>query len=445
MANKFSFEIVALDKFSKVFRNLNNNVSKAMRPVTTAQRQFGQLAREMHLDKLTKGFRGLSQATLKVASNMGLAAGPMEAILGVGVVGGLVATAGAVAALGTRWGNLGFETKRTSEAIGISTDDLQKYRGAAKLAGVSADAMTESLAGIATAMQSVRSGNNPQLGQFLHALGINDTDSNEAVMKKVSDLLHSVTNPQLRQKVADVFMLNPETLPLLNQGSEALEKLKNQAAQFGVVAGGSALDGAEKFGESMNRLKTAIEGVANSWGQKLTPMLTRGADLVTNSLESKGVGGSLWDVFNGKLARDFAFDGAAPGMQKRSGLVTNDSSSGPVGINLNPGGSQSRVTPQEQMERDRESLRYLQNDVDTQTDPAVRAATEKALARRQASLLSGQPFSEGKTSVPAASSEQNVNIHVAVSNAPPGTRVSSTGAGANGLRVSYALPPGDAP
>ena len=55
MANNFEVRVRAIDDFTKTFRNLNDQASRAVRPLVNVHRQVGMLAREMHLDKMAKG------------------------------------------------------------------------------------------------------------------------------------------------------------------------------------------------------------------------------------------------------------------------------------------------------------------------------------------------------------------------------------------------------
>jgi hypothetical protein len=343
MANKFEVQIVALDRFTKVFRNLNTQASKAVRPLTNAQRQVGMLAREMHLDKLAKGLGKVGQASLSIGRSLGVVAPQMEALFGFGIAGGIVATAGALVALTARWGNLGYEVNRTAGLIGVSTDDLQRYRGAAKLAGVDSAVLTRSLATLGDTLQDAQFGRNPQALIILNRLGISikrnasGVIDSVAAFKDISLAISRIADPRVQAIVARAFGLE-DALPLLKMGPAAIEELAKQAEKFGLVAGGDALKGAQKFGEELNRLKGAIEGVANSWGQKLLPIITSGMSATTNALNSRGLGGALWDVFSGRLTREAVFGATPPPVHKVSGVVTGGPGE-PLGLRQNNPGN----------------------------------------------------------------------------------------------------------
>jgi hypothetical protein len=503
MANKFEIQVVALDKFTNIFRKLNSSASQALRPATRAQRQFAALGRELHLDKITRGFRGLSQATQKVATNLGLTTGPLQVLFGLGAAGGIAGTAAAIAALGVRWGNMGYEINRTSQSIGVSTADLQRYRGAAKLAGVSQEALTAGFESLGTTLQDAENGRNASAYTILNSLGIGIKKTKDGVVdtvgtfRELSRAIASTNNPQVQELIANAFGLK-ESLPLLRQGPEALGKLLAEAEKFSAAANGDALAGAQKFGDSMNRLKLAIEGVANAWGQQLTPLLTRGADISTKALSSGGIGSGLWDFFSGKMSRDFVYGNGEVAATRRSSGVVSPDAAAPAAGNLplglrqnNPGNLRSwggvpseggfarfasaqdglnAMAQQLGLYGNRDGLRTVSGilnkyappsendtgsyiaDVARQTgfspdqqldvnDPKVLAPLLSAMVKHEQGQ---QPFSQDQLTQAA----QSVQINVAIGNAPPGTRVTSSGSngsGAPAMAVSYSLPPGDLP
>ena len=102
MSNKFEISVVAVDRASAVFKKINGSLTTSFRPVTRLQKQVGALGKEMHLDKMANGLRGVSGAAAKVAQSLGLSTAPLEALFGLGAAGGIVAAGAAVAALGAK-------------------------------------------------------------------------------------------------------------------------------------------------------------------------------------------------------------------------------------------------------------------------------------------------------------------------------------------------------
>lgn len=253
MSNKFEISVVAVDRASAVFKKINGSLTTSFRPVTRLQKQVGALGKEMHLDKMANGLRGVSGAAAKVAQSLGLSTAPLEALFGLGAAGGIVAAGAAVAALGAKWGATGFEVNRTAAAIGVSTSGLQEFRGVAKLAGISSEVATKSLANMARTMQDANFGHNAPAFQVLNQFGIRIKRNAAGVVdapatfKALADVLQNNTNPQVRELIASTLGIDTEMLPLLIKGSKGLEDLAKQVAATGYVMGSEQIKNAVEY------------------------------------------------------------------------------------------------------------------------------------------------------------------------------------------------------
>ncbi len=465
MANKFEVQIVALDRFTKTFRDLNNKASRATRPLVNVQRQIGSLAREMHLDKAAKGVGKLSDATLTLTRTLGLSLGPLESVLGAGgIVGGLLAAGGAAVALGVRVGNIGFEVARTSQAIGVSTKDLQLWRGAAELAGVDADVMTQTLAGMGRTLQNARFGRDSDALNALRALGIgiplkNGVVDQVAALEGISRALARITDPQVRATLAEKLHIPPEALPALIQGAENLDRLRQRAKELGVELDENTIKKANELTTSINLLKVATQGAGNELGSSLVGPLSQAVDYMTKmiTLSSRsrfeGAKEGMTDMLlSGPRSVRWAAhqlfggsEGTTPAQRTVSGLIGGPLHQGPyvappAGASSAPAGygndSQMRqavaFTPEEmarmQAGEDTEAnRRELMREIQRTRNPGARAVLQDTLTQM----------------------EQRMHVEITFKNAPPGVtataRVASADGGRVSTRVQYAMPTGDMP
>ena len=287
MANSFQFQVVALDRYTKVFRDLNNKASKAARPISNIYRQVGALSRELHIDKFASGLGKVSNAAVTMTRTLGLSLGPLEALLGAGgIVGGLVGAGVATAALGVRFATAGFDVTRMSQLLGVSTRDLQRYAGAARLAGVDADAMKAAIGNLGDVLQNASNGRNQYARNFLDSFGLSIHKAKDgtidaiATMRELSRELQRTADPHVQRLIASAFGLEA-ALPLLRRGPAAVEAFAKEAERLGVVVGPEALQWSVDFTDSLNHLKVASDGVANSLGARVVPVLTKVMDSVT--------------------------------------------------------------------------------------------------------------------------------------------------------------------
>ena len=199
------------------------------------------------------GLRGVSGAAAKVAQSLGPSTAPLESLFGLGAAGGIVAAGAAVAALGAKWDATGFEVNRTAAAIGASSSGLQEFCGVAKLAGISSEVATKSLANMARTMQDANFGHNAPAFQVLNQFGIRIKRNAAGVVdapatfKALADVLQNNTNPQVRELIASTLGIDTEMLPLLIKGSKGFEDLAKQVAATGYVMGSEQIKNAVEY------------------------------------------------------------------------------------------------------------------------------------------------------------------------------------------------------
>ena len=294
MANDFGFDVVARDRYSAVFDRLNRKAGEAVRPMANAQRVTQGIFRELKVTEVGKGFQLVSRSTREIASNLSSISGPASALFGMGSAGSIVGLAAAVAALTTKWAGLGFQVSRTAQGIGVSVEDLQRWRAMASLAGVSAEAMAAGMASLARTLQDAQFGRNPEALMTLAKLGINIKRNSAGVIDTVAALedlsraISRVGDPQIQRLIASGFGLE-EALPLLRQGPDALRRLSEEANRLGMVQGPGAIKWAEDFTNSLNRLKGALEGVFNRMGARLAPAGISTMNAITGAINTPAV------------------------------------------------------------------------------------------------------------------------------------------------------------
>ncbi|NNM69855.1 MAG: hypothetical protein HKM00_07850 [Gallionella sp.] len=271
MASNFNITISAIDKTTATVRKINNIIGKSFRPMANLGRSVQMLGREVGLGKLGSKIVTVGKGAAKTAGHLADIAAPLTAIVGGGSIAG-------IAALATEWGRLGAETARTATTLGLSTGYLQSMRGAAVAAGLSSDAMTGSLKSLGDTMQDALYGRNQMALSMLSQLGIGIHHTRDGAVDTarafgdMSRAIKGIKNPQVQGLVARTFGLEA-VLPLLRQGPDAIAAYQKKVESLGGVMSGSSVQAAERFGISLNYLKIATEGVRNTIGDHLMPIL----------------------------------------------------------------------------------------------------------------------------------------------------------------------------
>lgn len=280
MANKFEISIVALDKATAVVRRINDTIARVTKPLKDVGKAASALSKELGMEKIGRSLKAVGSAAADVGARMKSVVAPLAAIVGVGSVA-------AIADLATAWARLGSETARSASLIGIGAADLQGFQGAARAIGLSAMDATASLRSLGNVMEDAGAGRNQEaLGLFnrlhigLHRTAAGGIDTSRA-MTDLSIALSRITNPQARDFIAKTFGVEG-MLPLLAQGPKALKAYEDRVRQLGGVMSGDAVRSAQQFGLSLNYLGVAADGLKNTIGYKLTPILMPLIDQLTN-------------------------------------------------------------------------------------------------------------------------------------------------------------------
>lgn len=272
-------EIDALDK-------------KLLQERTTLEKLNGQLKETdkniVATDKATKSFgdeiRGMantlginvSPAVEKLASKFdGVNAAVGNAILGIGAI------ATAFVKCSTDVAEFADDLLSLSAQTGIATDELQKMQYAADFVDVSVETMTGSMNKLTKTMSNARDGSK-EASEAFKKLHIRITDGKGAlrdsndVFYETIDRLGQIKNETERDALAmKIFGKSAQELnPLIKAGSDRLKELGIEAENLGVIMGEEDLEKAGQFNDALERMGKVADGLKNSLGLALLPVLT---------------------------------------------------------------------------------------------------------------------------------------------------------------------------
>lgn len=228
--------------------------------------------------------------------------GPLTGITGIATVAGIVH-------LADSWANLGRSITYTSRNIGIGTTQLQQFQGAARLAGLSGDAMGQSLESLGDTMEDAVYGRNQQALLLFDQLtgGVkrnkNGTMDVASEYKALAAKIYSYKgNPQLQRVIAKQFGLT-SMLPLIQQGPKAMQKYMAELKKIGAIMTPAQIASANKFSLSLMEIEAAGNGLKYSIGNALIPAMKPLVDELSTWI---GKNRDLISTDIGKWARDFA-------------------------------------------------------------------------------------------------------------------------------------------
>jgi len=197
------------------------------------------------------------------------------AVIGTAIAGASVATFAFVESVAGANDELG----KTSELLGISTEDLQGWQHAAELGGGSASSMTSSLENLSKIASESARGVGAGVEVF-GMLGLSATDANGQIksstvlMEEVADKMSQLSTQSEKIEFASKLGISSDTIVALQQGSEALRKQRDEAIQLGFALDKNATKSAAEFNDEFLRVSKIITGVSSAIATGLMPEIT---------------------------------------------------------------------------------------------------------------------------------------------------------------------------
>lgn len=169
-----------------------------------------------------------------------------------------------------------------SQKLGVPVETLQELGYAAGFSGVNLEALGSSVAKLSKAMDAAAHGSKAQARVF-REMGVAVKDARgelrpvEDVFGDVADHFASMPDGAAKTALAmKVFgKTGAELIPVLNEGREGLEKLKEEFRASGAEISGDAAQAFAKFNDDQDRLKNTIQGLKVQLVTALLPTLQK--------------------------------------------------------------------------------------------------------------------------------------------------------------------------
>lgn len=288
MANIFNIKVTATDNATKTVNKINKSVAQIFRPYDEAKKRTGSFFNALGKNDLFArpiagmqkfgGALGSLGTTFGVAENsivsssgrIAASIGGMGGPIG-GFVAGGIAVAGAATAIAVKMGNLGLDVSRVAKNLGVTTRQLQEYRGAAQLAGLSTESMDAGLGSLATTLQDAGAGRNMQAATLLSQMHIDVKRTKDgavdtvAALRDIADVVSKIKDPNIARKMTDMLGVT-ELLPMLREGKDAIDAYIVNARKAGMVQSAELIESNEQQAKSWLKIKSATEGLGVSLG-----------------------------------------------------------------------------------------------------------------------------------------------------------------------------------
>jgi hypothetical protein len=244
---------------------------------------------------------GISRQLAGIEKAISDSAGRMSSLTraAIGAVVGALPIAAGVAMVKIS-ADVGDELAKMSQRVGIGVETLSGYRLAADLAGTSLEDFGVSMQRASKAIFDARDGTGETADAF-RDLGISVVDQSgnlktaEQVLLEVSDRFAGMENGARKTALAmEIFGRGGASMiPLLNQGSEALRKQREEADALGVTWTTAQAKLAEGMNDSLETLEAALAGFRNRVATYLMPFVTSMVDAINGKIKGLMASGEL--------------------------------------------------------------------------------------------------------------------------------------------------------
>lgn len=171
---------------------------------------------------------------------------------------------------------------KLSQQTGIAVESLSALNYAANLNGASIQDLDGALKGLANKMMEATTGSGEAADVF-KALGISVADasgnlrSSESVLMDMADAFAGMEDGAGKAALSQKLMEDAGValIPVLNQGSEGIKALGEEAASLGVILDKEAAAQAGAFNQNLTRLQATTTALGQTIGVALAPTLNQ--------------------------------------------------------------------------------------------------------------------------------------------------------------------------
>lgn len=323
--NRFNVTITATDKASKVVNSVNKKINKIFRPYDDAKKSVKSFSDALSrndlvkrplwaLEKVGKGVTSFGNAfglaensvlggSARIAASLGMIGGPLG-----GFLAGTAALIGGAGAVTVAMANMGLNISRTAKNLNISTTELQEYRGAAKQAGLSTQAMDSGLQSLGETLQDSLAGRNNQVATLMAQMGIAIGKTRDGAVdtlkafRDIADVVSHMQDQNQARKLTDMLGIT-ELLPLLREGSAKLDEYIAKQHQLGIQTE-EQIKRNQQQAQAWNQTKDAMDSAAISMGNVIAKWLDlNGAAKATSELaEGLQKSNGFWETVGSYLS-----------------------------------------------------------------------------------------------------------------------------------------------
>lgn len=179
---------------------------------------------------------------------------------------------------------------KLAQKTGIAVEQLSALSYAAKLSDVSTESLSK---GIKSLSQKMTEAADPagKAAKIFAALGVDATKGAAVGIDSIANAFARLPDGTTKAALAvELFgKAGMDMIPLLNQGSDGIKKMTDEAARFGLIVNEEAAKSAEAFNDNIKALSSGSQKLGIEIVNQLGPAMVR----ITNAMKDAAAEGGL--------------------------------------------------------------------------------------------------------------------------------------------------------
>lgn len=240
----------------------------------------------VNTDAADESMKKTEKGAESIASKLG-AGIQTAAKWGTAIVAGATAATTAVVGLATDAAGTADEIDKMSQKIGISNEAYQEWSYVMGQNGMDVEKLSTGMKTLVSQMDSAASGTVSAQENF-DKLGVSIYDASgklkdqETILNETMHALADMENGTEKSRLATELFgkAGIEMMPMLNQGSEAMDELTQRAHDLGLVMSDEAVSAGVTLGDTIDDIKQSFSMIGTTLGSAVIPIIQRFADLI---------------------------------------------------------------------------------------------------------------------------------------------------------------------
>jgi len=264
---------------------------------------FGEIV--VDAKKALGGLDKINNKSKKVFKMFGNLVKGVAKFTAIGATIGLAAVAG-LSKIATKAAETTDRIDKLSQKLGLSRTKFQEWDFILSQSGASIDSLKPGLKKLAIAVDELREGTGIGAEAFERlGLGLEDLQglSQEEIFEKTIVALQEMDDEALKVTLTNDLLgrSGQEMAVVLNLDAEAIERMRDEAHELGLVLSDEAIDAGVQYTDTMDKLKRSLGTVFTTVGTNLIPIFEKMAQWVINNMPkiqriASKVFGTIWEV-----------------------------------------------------------------------------------------------------------------------------------------------------